>query len=181
MKMLSLAVSTALLSACHQTSVGSELGSSLEKHCALTYSGLEDCRTTIDRQAVSIEAVLGEPDSGERALIALSVTVNDEVQDLPVANGITLFEGDRGYVLLQDIDFDGHYDIGVTTSFGVANLYLDYWVYDASEQNFRYVGNFPQLTPKPDEQVLTSTTRVDAASYEHLTWVWKDGDLKVRL
>lgn len=67
--------------------------------------------------------------------------------------------------------------LAITTSFGVANLYLDYWVYLPEEEAFEYVGNYPSLTPDEDTQTLESHTRQSADSYDQTTWVWRQGEL----
>jgi hypothetical protein len=176
MRQLIIACSAIALTACSQPSVSSNQPSA--EYCMFSFSGLEDCHTTILRKPVSVELALGDPVQGERDLIALRVTWDEKVQNLQVVSDTTILEGDRGYILFQDITFDGLYDIGITTSFGVANLYLDYWVHNESDKHFTYVGNFPRLTPDPEEKVLTSTVRSDAASYERTVWTWVGDELK---
>lgn len=174
MKILILFALSVILSACSEPSQSSDKRSDDGRsRCLFSFEGIEECNLVIGGESVEVELKMGDPEYDERALEAVSVAG----QDLPISSGVTIIDGDKGVVNFQDINFDGHRDLAVTTSFGVANLYLDYWVYDVENKEFRYVGNFPKLEPAEERKVLTSQVKVNAESYEQTVWVWEEGEL----
>jgi len=145
--------------------------------CAFTFEGADPCRVDIDGRPAEIDLDMGPATDDERPLIALTLEVNDTQHRLEMSEGVTVIDGDRGYIQLVDINFDGIKDIAITTSFGVANLYLDYWVYLPEEKTFEYLGNYPQLTPDEDTQTLEARVRQSAEDYDYQKWVWQQGEL----
>lgn len=143
------------------------------ERCRVTFSGLGECHTVIDQTPVTIELDRSAPEYGERTLEQLTVTVGEHVQQLPITEHTVMLESDQGYLAFQDINFDGHRDLALTTSFSTANLYLDYWRYDPEQQRFEPVGNYPQLTPVPGKQQLQSTIRHSAERHENTRWHWQ--------
>ncbi|MBU6950695.1 hypothetical protein [Hahella sp. HN01] len=87
--------------------------------------------------------------------------------------------GDRGYISFEDINFDNHADIAVTTSLGAANLYLDYWVYSEEQKRYVKVGNYPVFKLQPDTQTLTTEVRLNAAQYDRKAYQWRGLELVV--
>lgn len=56
-----------------------------------------------------------------------------------------MLKADRGHISFADINFDAAPDIAITTSFGLANLYMDYWVFDPVNKRYDYIGNLCEL------------------------------------
>lgn len=108
----------------------------------------------------------------EKTLKALEVEINKKKILLPITPDTAILEGDIGYISFSDINFDGFPDLSITTSFGVANLYLDYWVYVPYSSTYIHVGNFPHLTLNAKEKTVSATVKINAASYESKTWRW---------
>lgn len=165
---------TVILVACSEPSQLSDKRSDDgQSRCLFSFEGIEECNLVIAGESVEVELKMGDPEYDERALEAVSVAG----QDLPISSGVTIIDGDEGVVNFQDINFDGYRDLAVTTSFSVANLYFDYWIYEAEKKGFRYVGNSPELEPNEEHKVLTSQVKVNAESYEQTVWTWEDGEL----
>lgn len=178
MRLLFFVLISLTLGACTELSLSSEPAVDASKsYCLFSFDGIEDCHVTIDGKLLKVDLIMGDPEHDERSLEAVSIQTGDHKKELPLSRDVSIIEGDTGYVQFRDIDFDGHRDLAVTTSFGVANLYLDYWVYDADKSGFRYVGNLPDLTPVPEDQALTSKVKLDAESYDRQVWVWDEGNL----
>lgn len=179
MKHVMLIALSVLLSGCSESSQSSDKrgGQGGGNPCLFSFEGIEDCNPVIGGESVGLELKMGKPENDERALKAINVSISGASQQLPISEGVTVIDGDKGYVLFQDINFDGYRDLAITTSFGVANLYFDYWVYDTEEGEFRYVGNFPKLELSEERRVLTSRVKVNAESYEEKIWIWEKGDL----
>ncbi len=113
----------------------------------------------------------------EKLLKSLEVTVNSRKSTLHVIDDTVLFPGDKGYVSFEDINFDGFPDIAITTSFGVANLYLDYWVYVDDENTFRRVGNFSRFVVDEGNKTLRNSVKINAAEYQDNVYRWEQGGL----
>ena len=63
--------------------------------------------------------------------------------------------------------------MALTTSFGTANLYLDYWLFDSSTKKFIFVGNFSQFKIDKKNKTLTSIEKQNAARYVTKVFQWK--------
>lgn len=182
MKRLLPALLALTLSACATTSMSAGNAPADDDiiYCLFTIEGFDDCHSNIDGKAISVSLEIEAATPDESDVLAIVVSIDGTSQKLQLSNDVTIIDSDRGYIKLQDINFDGFRDIAITTSFAVANLYLDYWVYDPANTRFHYVGNFPDLTPIPRNETLTSTVKLNAESYSHSTWVWMAGDLVVK-
>lgn len=141
--------------------------------CLFSFTEFPVCRSNDYAVRIRSERV----DEKERRLESLRVTIGDRTQILEISPDTTMIEGDRGRVVFEDINFDDIPDLGVTTSFGVANLFLDYWVYEPGRQRFRFVGNYARLTPDRAERTLHSQIRINAVEYERRTYRWNEGRL----
>jgi len=84
---------------------------------------------------------------------------------------------DTGYIKNKDINFDGHADIAITTSFGTPNLYFDYWVYDTKEEGFIYVGNYGDFDIDIDKKILLTNEKINAANYKKSSYQWQGNTL----
>lgn len=87
--------------------------------------------------------------------------------------------GDIGIVSFADINFDNVPDIAISTSFGVANQYFDYWTYNPKSGKYTSVGNHPRLNPNPADKTLTANVKLNAAAYQSQKYVW-DRDKLIR-
>jgi len=114
----------------------------------------------------------------EARISQLNVNYFDNFYVLNVSKDTTIINGDKGYILFDDINFDGIPDIAITTSFGLANLYMDYWVFDKNNNKFKYVGNFPKFTIDPTNKKLINEVRVSASIYKKNVYSWKNYTLK---
>ncbi|WP_027328254.1 XAC2610-related protein [Marinimicrobium agarilyticum] len=179
MKCILLAFVSFSLCACAQPLQSSDngLADNARYRCLFSFNGINNCSVAIDGHSIDVTLNLGLAEYDERPLTAIDIEIDGAKQELPLSAGVTIIEGDKGYVEFQDINFDGHRDLAITTSFGVANLYLDYWVFEADKNSFRYIGNFPELRPVPENKTLTSHVKLNAASYERQDWLWEDNEL----
>ncbi len=141
--------------------------------CDFDYSNLTSC--TQDDYKVSIQSHRLAVD--EIQLQALQVNYREKQQLLDISADTSMLDGDKGVVLLEDINFDGIPDIAVSTSFGLANLYMDYWVFDKEKDQFAKLGNYTRFTLHPSDKSLSNTVKTDAATYQENTYVWKSGKL----
>lgn len=110
----------------------------------------------------------------EKRLQALLVHYGNKQYRLPLTDPPSMLQGDRGYILLNDINFDAIPDIGVTTSFAVANQYLDYWVYDKQQTTFLPIGNYAQFSIDNARQRLSNQVRLNATHYEKNIYQWQN-------
>ncbi len=59
----------------------------------------------------------------------------------------------------------------MTTSFGLANLYMDYWVFDPVNKQYAYIGNLCELKINSKDKTLSNVVKVNAAEYENNIYV----------
>lgn len=184
MKKLYLIAAAAMTLACSAKGEFSE-GAEADKDrtallCKFDFYSTAGCTVKIDQQVltVSLEGHLIADD--EKELTHLIVNRDQETLRLPISSGVSLIEGDIGYILFDDINFDQRPDVAVSTSFGTPNWYLDYWTAAEHAKEFNYVGNFPRLHADEASRTLSTEERVNAASYQTTTWRWEDGQLVIQ-
>lgn len=132
-----------------------------------------DTRNVCETKGIHSELVSKEIADEEIALTHLFVTHHDRSQRLVISDQVSLLQGDKGFQSFQDINFDGHPDIAITTSFGTPNLYLDYWVFDSINLFFVYLGNFPQFQLDKKNRTLYTTVKRNAEHYEKRAYSWE--------
>lgn len=137
------------------------------------YSNLTSC--TQDVYKVTIQSHRLAVD--EIQLQALQVNYRGKQQLLDISADTNMLEGDKGVVLFEDINFDGIPDIAVSTSFGLANLYMDYWIFDNQKDQFVKIGNYARFTLHPSDKSLSNRVKTDAATYQKNTYTWKSDKL----
>ena len=76
--------------------------------------------------------------------------------------------------------FDSVPDIAITTSFGLADLYIDYLVYDTIKKKYSYVGNFTQFNIH-NNKILSNVVKISAAKYKNMVYSWKGFKLTRKL
>lgn len=141
--------------------------------CDFDYSNLTSC--TQDDYKVTIQSHRLAVD--EIQLQALQVNYRGTQQLLGISADTSMLEGDKGVVLFEDINFDGIPDIAVSTSFGLANRYMDYWVFDREKEQFVKIGNYTQFALHPSDKSLSNTVKSDAVTYQENRYIWKGGKL----
>lgn len=109
----------------------------------------------------------------EIQLQALQVSYHGKQQALSITPDTSLLDGDKGIISFEDINFDGIADIAISTSFGLANLYMDYWVFNKEEKRFIKIGNYARFILNPASKSLSSTVKIDATNYQKQVYTWQ--------
>ncbi len=128
-------------------------------------------------KAITVNIEVKKIANDEKLLKTLAVVNEGKTYSLQIVSGTSMLDGDRGYVSFADINFDGYPDIAITTSFGLANLYLDYWVYDLHSHKYKYIGNHAEFELNTKLKTLSNVIKVNAAKYENNTYFWKGYNL----
>ncbi len=136
--------------------------------CDITFNMAGPCQY----KQITVNMNVEKRASDEIALVALNVVNQGKVHLLKITKDVSMLDGDKGYISFSDINFDGSPDLAITTSFGLANLYLDYWVYDTDNKKYSYIGNFSVFKFDFKNKVLSNTVKVNAAKYENTTYKW---------
>jgi hypothetical protein len=113
----------------------------------------------------------------EKQLKSVNVLNDGRIQTLKIADDVSMFDGDRGYISFTDINFDGYPDIAITTSFGLANLYLEYWVYEPHRHTYKYIGNYVKFELNFRLKTLSHVIKFNAEKYEKNTYFWQGSQL----
>lgn len=113
----------------------------------------------------------------ESKLISIEVTYLGKKHSLRVSPDTTLMRGERGLILFEDINFDNLPNIAVSTSFGVANLYMDYWIFNRKNNNFLRIGNYSRFSLDPKNKTLSNTVKISAKRYTKNIYSWHNSKL----
>jgi len=143
----------------------------------VSFHELDSCGYQSKDREIKVQIETAAIEEDELRLMALSVENNRKKFALNISPDTTLLEGDIGFISFADIDFDSTADLAITTSFGVANLYFDYWVYQPEKAEYVYIGNLPKLRLDSATKTVTTKIKLNAASYEENILIWKDGAL----
>lgn len=108
----------------------------------------------------------------EKILQRLDVEKNGKTFSMNISKDTSILDGDKGYISFADINFDSIPDISITTSFGLANLYMDYWVYDSANKAYSYIGNFSSFKINNKNKTLSNVVKSSAAEYINTTYTW---------
>lgn len=122
---------------------------------------------------IKVKILTSVVESDEKTMQALDVVFKSNKYRLNIIPDTSILDGDRGYISFTDINFDGTPDIAITTSFGLANLYLDYWVYDTSKKQYSYLGNYAKFNLDTKNKTLSNVIKINAAKYENNTYKWQ--------
>jgi hypothetical protein len=110
--------------------------------------------------------------SDEIRLVSLEVERSGKIQSLPISEDTTLLRGDQGFIAFEDINFDKIPDISISTSFGVANQYFDYWVFDPGKKKFSFIGNHCKFSIDSESRTLSNTIKINSATYVKNKYFW---------
>ena len=122
---------------------------------------------------ITVDVVVKKVASDEKFLQQLNIVNQDNKYTLNVTKDTSILKGDRGYISFADINFDAIPDIAITTSFGLANLYVDYWVYDTVKKKYSYLGNLPEFKINKKNKTLSTVVKISAAKYKNTTYKWQ--------
>lgn len=137
--------------------------------CDISFTSLGPCQSSIGQVEVEAEAV----EIDEKILQVLKVDYQGKIHRLEMTADTSMLDGDIGFIALEDINFDGNPDLSITTSFGLANLYLDYWVFDPDRQQFHYLGNYAKFERDEKNKTLSNVVKENAATYTSSTFSWE--------
>lgn len=140
-----------------------------ETSCDLFFNTTTPCKYKNISINISMEKIADD----EKLLKQLNVTNNDKKSTLLISKDASILQGDKGFISFIDINFDSVPDIAITTSFGLANLYLDYWVYNADKEYVYYIGNFPQFKINRKNKSLSNTVKLNAEKYNKTLYHWE--------
>ena len=155
-----------VVSACTNASETST--SQAGKECPISLAKLGPCT----HGDIKVSIVAKNLESDEKLLQQLNVEYKGKTFTLAITKDTSILEGDNGFVLFDDINFDGNTDIAITTSFGVANLYMDYWVYNPADNKFDYVGNYVKFALDSKTKTVSTVVKDGAAKYDKASYSW---------
>ena len=145
--------------------------------CTFQFGAEAVCSYQAGKHAVKTSLVTKTLADDEMALIQANVVFDGKQHTLSISPDVSMITRDIGIISFADINFDNIPDIAVSTSFGVANQYFDYWVYDPKNGNYNSIGNYPKLSTNPADKTLTATIKLDAATYQPQKYFWEGGKL----
>ena len=108
----------------------------------------------------------------EKIMQRLDVEKHGKKFSMNISKDTSILDGDKGYISFADINFDSIPDISITTSFGLANLYMDYWVYNSVNKSYLYIGNFSSFKINNKSKTLSNVVKSSAAEYTNTTYIW---------
>ncbi len=155
------------LSACADTTEDAP-EQALQNECVYHFALDKICNMGTHSVSINYTALSDD----ERLLTSAEVATPTKRHRLPISDDTSLLDGDTGLIKTEDINFDGHPDLAISTSFGTANLYFDYWVYDPDTGGFISVGNYSQLTIHKENKTLSTTEKSNAVTYKTTTYQW---------
>lgn len=150
---------------------------SLASVCEFDFHKLSQCRHGDYQVSIQTSPLADD----EIQLKTLLLNYKGKQYSLEITADTSLLDGDRGIIAFDDINFDGIADIAISTSFGLANQYMDYWVYDAAKKRFNKIGNHAHFSLNPADKTLSNTVKIDAANYQKNIYSWQDGKLVKKL
>jgi len=122
---------------------------------------------------ITLDIITTKIDIDEKVLSSLVVNNQENKHLLNITEDTVILKGDKGYVSFLDINFDAIPDISITTSFGLANVFLDYWVYNATNSQYVFVGNYARLKLNKNLKTLSNRVKVNAVEYKNNTYIWQ--------
>lgn len=175
MRRLVLASTLAFVSGCSESAGLQPHASNV--NCTFRFNPEPVCSFKADQHAIEVKIITKNLADTEIALIQAKVVTNGKHDIVSISPDVSMNAGDIGIVSFADINFDNIPDIAISTSFGVANQYFDYWTYDPGSKKYTSVGNHPRLNPNPADKTLTANVKLNAATYQSQKYVWDRGKL----
>lgn len=145
--------------------------------CTFELSAQPVCSFKKGKHAFEVALATKRLADTEVALTRAKVVADDKQHVLSLSPDVSMTTGDIGIVSFADINFDNVPDLAISTSFGVANQYFDYWTYDPKNAKYHSLGNYPRLNANPADKTLTASVKLNAAHYETRKYFWDKGRL----
>lgn len=155
-----------LLVACSSAADSSSPDSDAE--CLFDINSQAICSHSDIRVSMRFDKVAND----ESRLLSLEVTYRGKQHSLSITPDTTMLSGDKGVISFEDINYDSVPDIAVSTSFGVSNLYMDYWIYNNLKKKYLHIGNYSRFSLNPKNKTLTNTVKINAEKYEKNVYSW---------
>lgn len=160
------------------SSVNGEIDSSKNNHeCYFKAGVLISCTLGAGKDKKDITILTKQLAEDEFLLTIAIISANGIKQDLPITADVSMLNDSVGVILSDDINFDEISDLAISTSFGVANQYFDYWIFDVQSRQYRKIGNYPRLTIDKTGRTVTTRVKLNAAEYQTLNYIWRDSKL----
>lgn len=140
--------------------------SATDPECVFEFGATPVCSYVAGPLTIQLTLATTKIAGNEIELTQANVALEGKQHELKLSDDTSMTEGSKGSVLFGDINFDGVPDLAVSTSFGTANQYLDYWIYDPAAKEYAFVGNFPRLVADLATRTLKADVRINAASHE---------------
>ena len=153
-------------------SIGLEPTKNSDTECTFQFNAEPACSYKADRYSVKVSLITKPLVDDEIALTTAKVTFDGHQHALVISPDVSMIKGDIGIISFSDINFDNIPDIAVSTSFGVANQYFYYWIYDPKNKNYQMIGNYPKLSPNSIDKTLSASVKQNAANYETQKFFW---------
>jgi hypothetical protein len=148
-----------------------------DTECLFKFNAKPVCTYQYNKHTISILLVTKPIAENEIELTQVTIDADGKKTTHNLSPETSMIDGDTGIVMFDDINFDGIPDLAVSTSFGVANQYFDYWVRDTSSDEYKSVGNLPKLTINKVNKTLEATVKLNAANYEKQIYSWQGSKL----
>lgn len=171
-----LMLASLCLAAC-TNAVGVESLTNVGKECLFKFNAKPVCTYQHDKHKISVSFVVKPIADNEIELTRITIEMDGKKATHNLSPDTSMIDGDTGIVIFDDINFDGVPDLAVSTNFGVANQYFDYWVRDASSGEYKSVGNLSKLTINTVNKTLETTVKLNAANYEKQIYSWQGSKL----
>lgn len=165
-------IASICLAAC-TSAAGVEPFKNMDTECIFKFDAKPACTYKMDKYAITVSVVTKSIAENEIELTQASISYDGKKQILDISPDVSMMDGATGIVQFDDINFDGMPDLAISTSFGVANQYFDYWVHDREGDEYKFVGNFPKFTINKINKMLEATVKLNATSYEKQIYRWQ--------
>jgi hypothetical protein len=164
------------LTACNNA-VGVEPLSNAGTECLFKFNAKPVCTYQYDKHTISVLLITKLIAENEMELSQAAVEMDGIKTIQNISPDTSMLDGDIGIVLFDDINFDGTPDLAISTSFGVANQYFDYWVRDNASGKYLSLGSLPKLSLNKTSKTLEATVKLNAANYEKQVYEWLGNNL----
>jgi len=171
-----LVLASLFIAGCNE-SVGFEPANNTAIECTFQFNAEPVCLYESGKHSVKVLLVTKQLADDELVLVQAKVTFDGKQHTITISPDVSMIKGDIGIISFADINFDSIPDVAVSTSFGVANQYFDYWTYDPKTKNYHSIGNYPKLSVNPADKTLTASVKLSAASYQKQKYFWDEGKL----